>query len=108
MDINFTKKFMKNLRLSLKLNEFELAKELEITVAEYGAFEECPLAFGGTILDRYLTFLDSIKGADNLGNMFMEFARFDAKIDSGAVNIFANSPLTLVGGEVSSIKDKKA
>ncbi len=99
---------MKNLRLSLKLNEFELAKELGVTVAEYGAFEESPLAFGGVTLDKYLTFLDGIEGVENLGNMFMEFARLDAKIDSGAISLFEGSSLKLVEGERGAFESKKA
>jgi hypothetical protein len=99
MRVDFTKKFMKCLRLSLGLNERQIAEQIGITLEHYLAFEDTPAAFGGEVIARYIRFLQSIPEVENLDMMFMEFAKFDLKTRSGAVDIFARYPLRLVDSE---------
>ena len=93
---------MKTLRLSLELNEFEMADYLDITVNKYSDFEEAPIKFGGDLIDRYLVLLESIQGVPGLSHMFLEFVKFDLQVSSGAIDIFERFPLTIVENELES------
>lgn len=90
---------MKTLRLSLSLNELEMAERLGVAIDQYNSFEESPLVLGGSLLEKYLVLLDEVDEVSNLSNMFLEFAKFDLKTERGAVNIFERYPLRLIEGE---------
>lgn len=90
---------MKTLRLSLKLNEFEMADYLDISVNEYSDFEEMPMKFGGELISKYVELLEGISDVDNLSHMFLEFVKFDLQAASGTTSIFERFPLTLVEAE---------
>lgn len=87
---------MRSVRLSMGLNEADVAAYLGVSLEKYSIFEDKPIIFSGRIVAKYIEFLQSIPDADNLDQMFLEFARFDLKEEVGESDVFNGYPLRLV------------